>query len=75
MNFHVIYYPLYMLIMQVDHDSGRMHDFGHMLDSGHISRLWSPFLTLVDVTTSDVSLDSGRASRLRSMRTPSVLPP
>jgi hypothetical protein len=34
MHFYIIYYPLYMLIMQVYHDSGHMHDFGLMPDSG-----------------------------------------
>jgi hypothetical protein len=33
-NFHIIYCPLYMLIMQVYHDSGRMLDFSRMPDSG-----------------------------------------
>jgi hypothetical protein len=33
-NFHITYYPLYMLIMQVYQDFGRMHDFGRMPDSG-----------------------------------------
>jgi hypothetical protein len=33
MIFHVLYYPLYMLIMQVYHDSSRMCDFGRMPDS------------------------------------------
>jgi hypothetical protein len=32
--FHIIYYPLYMLILQVYRDSGRMRDFGRMPDSG-----------------------------------------
>jgi hypothetical protein len=32
-NFHIIYYPLYMLIIQIYHDSGRMRDFGRMPDS------------------------------------------
>jgi hypothetical protein len=32
-NFHIIYYPLYMLIMQVYHNSGCMRDFGRMTDS------------------------------------------
>jgi hypothetical protein len=32
-EFHIIYYPLYKLIMQVHHDSGRIRDFGCMLDS------------------------------------------
>jgi hypothetical protein len=51
-----IYYPLYMLIMQVYHDSGRRRDFGRMSDSGHISQLWSEDMTPV------VYLDSGRTS-------------
>jgi hypothetical protein len=33
-NFHMIYYPLYMLIMQVYHDCGRMRFYGRMPDSG-----------------------------------------
>jgi hypothetical protein len=33
-NFHIIYYQLYMLMMQVYHDSGRMRDFGRMPDTG-----------------------------------------
>jgi hypothetical protein len=33
-NFHIIYYLLYMLIMQVYHDSDRMRDFGRMPNSG-----------------------------------------
>jgi hypothetical protein len=33
-NFHVIYYPLYMLIIQVYHDSSRMRNFDCMPDSG-----------------------------------------
>jgi hypothetical protein len=33
-HFYIIYYPLYMLIMQIYHDSGRMRDFGRMPDSG-----------------------------------------
>jgi hypothetical protein len=74
-NFHIIYYPLYILIMQVYHDSGRMCDFGRMPDSGHISRLRSHFLTSVDITTSDISPGSGCPSRLRSMSAPPVLPP
>jgi hypothetical protein len=32
MNFHIMYYPLYMLIMQVYHDSGCIHDFDRMPD-------------------------------------------
>jgi hypothetical protein len=31
---HIVYYPLYMLIMQVDHDFSRMHDYDRMPDSG-----------------------------------------
>jgi hypothetical protein len=34
MNFHIIYYPLYKLIMQVHHDFGHIRDFGRMPDSG-----------------------------------------
>jgi hypothetical protein len=52
-----------------------MHNFGRMLDSDRISRLRSHFLTPVDVTTSDVSTDSGCASWLRSMSVPPILPP
>jgi hypothetical protein len=33
-NFHFIYYPLYMLIMQVYHDSGHMLGFSRMPESG-----------------------------------------
>jgi hypothetical protein len=29
-KFHIIYYSLYMLIMQVYHDSSRIRGFGHM---------------------------------------------
>jgi hypothetical protein len=64
-----------MLIIQVYHDSGRMRDFGHIPDSGRISRLYSHFLTPVDVTTSDVSPDSNCASRLQSMSASLVLSP
>jgi hypothetical protein len=78
-NFHIIYYPLYMLIMQVYHDSDRMRDFDHMPDSDRKiwlrSRLRPPFPTPVDITTSDVSPDPDHASWLRSMSTPSILPP
>jgi hypothetical protein len=63
MNFHIIYYPLYMLIMLVWHDSGR------------ISWLQSHFFTPADVMTLVVSPDSGRTSRLRSMSVSHVLPP
>jgi hypothetical protein len=141
-NFRIIYYLLYMLIMQECHNSDHMHNFGHMPDysqkiwlrsyimtpvvcvtpvvwptlvgrydsgriswlrsyaldrmpdsdrkiwlrsylytpvrryhSGRISRLRSPFPTLVDITSSDVSPDSGCASQLRSISTSPVLPP
>jgi hypothetical protein len=53
--FHIIYYPLYMLIMQVYHNSIRMRDFGRMPDSGQKTwlrsyvRLQSHFPTPVDV--------------------------
>jgi hypothetical protein len=30
-NFHIIYYPLYMLIMQVYYDSSRMRDSGQKI--------------------------------------------
>jgi hypothetical protein len=33
-NFHIIYYPLYMLKMLVYHDSSHMRDIGHMPNSG-----------------------------------------
>jgi hypothetical protein len=33
-NFHIIYYPLYVLIKKLYHDSSRMHDFSHVPDSG-----------------------------------------
>jgi hypothetical protein len=33
-NFYIIYYPLYMLIMQKYHNSDRMPDLGRMPDSG-----------------------------------------
>jgi hypothetical protein len=64
-----------MLIMQVYHDSSRMRDFGRMPDSGKKIWLQSPFLTPIDVITSDVSPDSSRASRLWSISAPPVLPP
>jgi hypothetical protein len=60
--FHIIYYSLYMLIMQVYHDSGCIHGFGHMPYSGQKIWLRSYILTSVDVTTLDVSPDSGYAS-------------
>jgi hypothetical protein len=34
MNFHIIYYPLYMLMMQVYQESSHMRDFGRMPDFG-----------------------------------------
>jgi hypothetical protein len=37
MHFYFVYYPLYMFIMQVYHDSGRMSDFGQRQDSGRNS--------------------------------------
>jgi hypothetical protein len=36
-NFHIIYYLLYMLILQVYHDSGRICDFGRKPNPDHIS--------------------------------------
>jgi hypothetical protein len=74
-NFHIIYYLLYMLIMQVYHDSGRMRDFDRMPTFSWKIWLWSYILTSVDVTTSDVSPDSGHASWLWSMSAPPILSP
>jgi hypothetical protein len=34
--FHVIYYPLYMLIMQVSHNPGHMRGSNHMPESDHM---------------------------------------
>jgi hypothetical protein len=45
--FHIIYYSLYMLIMEVYHDSGCMPDFGRMPDSDQKIWLWSYISTLV----------------------------
>jgi hypothetical protein len=58
----MVYYPLYMLIMKVDHDFGRMRDFGRMPDFDQKIGLRSPFPTPVDITTSDVSPNSDHAS-------------
>jgi hypothetical protein len=47
MNFHIIHYLLYMLIMLVSHDSigrrdsGHVHDAGRMPDSGRKTQLRS----------------------------------
>jgi hypothetical protein len=61
-NFHIIYYPLYMLIMQVCLDSGRIRNFGHMVDSGHMRDF-------------DCKPDSGRKIWLQSyIPTPVTLP-
>jgi hypothetical protein len=51
MNFHIIYYLVYMLIMQVHHDSGCMPIPIRRYDSGHISWFWLHFLITVDVMT------------------------
>jgi hypothetical protein len=48
-SFHIIYYPLYILIMQLYHDSGSMRN------SDRISQLRSHFLISADVTTSNIS--------------------
>jgi hypothetical protein len=56
MIFYIIYYPLYMLIMQVYHDSDHMRDFDRMPDSGRKIWLRSYILTPV------VSPGSGRIS-------------
>jgi hypothetical protein len=53
----------------------KRNDSVHMPDSGRISQLRSHFLISVDVTTTIVSPDSDRASWLRSMSRPHVLPP
>jgi hypothetical protein len=58
-NFCIIYYPLYMLIMPVDHDFGRMRDFGRMPNSDRKIRLQSYISTLVAL------LDSGRCHNFR----------
>jgi hypothetical protein len=63
MNFYIIYYPLYMLIMHVHHNSGR------------ISWLRLDDVAPVVCPTSVAPPDSGHASRLRSMSMPHVLPP
>jgi hypothetical protein len=57
-NFHIICYPLYMLIVQVYHDSSCMRD------SGRISRLLSHFLTPVALPDSGRCHNFGRISRL-----------
>jgi hypothetical protein len=54
-----MYYPLYMIIMQVYHNSGRMRDFGRIPDFGRKMRLRSEDMTPI------VYLDSGDTSRLR----------
>jgi hypothetical protein len=52
-NFHIIYYLLYMLIIQVYHDSRCMRDFGRMLDSGRKIRLRLYIPTPVSLSDSD----------------------
>jgi hypothetical protein len=68
-NVSFIYYSLYMLIMQVYHDSSRMPDSGW--------KIWlrSYILTLVALPNSGWCHDSGRASQFRSMSMPHALPP
>jgi hypothetical protein len=71
MNFHIIYYPLYMLIIQVSVDSDRMCDSGCMRDSGRMldpgrkilrsyARLWSKGATPVVCPTPIGRRNSGR---------------
>jgi hypothetical protein len=69
-NFYIIYYSLYMLIMQVYYDSNHMRDFDPMPDSDRKIWLQSYILTPVDVTTSDISSDSSCTSQLWSMSVP-----
>jgi hypothetical protein len=64
MNFCIIYCPLYMRIMQVYHDSDRLHDFGHMPNSGRKEWLWSYVPTPVVLLDSDQHHDSGCISWL-----------
>jgi hypothetical protein len=64
MNFHIIYYPLYMLIMHVSHNSDRMPDSSHMPKSGRKRRLQSEDVTLVVCPTPTRRHDSGRTSQL-----------
>jgi hypothetical protein len=64
-NFHIIYYPLYILIMQVYHDSERMRDFGCMPDSGRKIWLRSYIQTLVALPDSGRCHNFGRISWLR----------
>jgi hypothetical protein len=67
MNFHIVYYPLYMLIMHV------YHAFGHMRDSDRKIWLQSYIPTPAALPDSDQHHDSGRASRLWSMSVPHIL--
>jgi hypothetical protein len=36
MNFHIVYCPLYILIIQVSHDSSHLCDSGRMRSSDHL---------------------------------------
>jgi hypothetical protein len=68
----IVYYLLYMLIIQVYHDSGHVRDFGRMPDSGRMSnsgrisrlrsyvQLWSYIPTPVALPDSGRRHDSGR---------------
>jgi hypothetical protein len=67
-NFYIIYYPLYMLIMQVYHDFSRMCDFGHMPDSGHPSRLLSTSQLRTHLLTLFTHHDSSQWARRLSYR-------
>jgi hypothetical protein len=78
MNFHIIYYPLYMLIMQVFHDSDRNAWLRLYARLRSYARLWSEDRTPVICSTSVERHDShymrdsglmshyGRKTRLRS---------
>jgi hypothetical protein len=64
--FHIIYCPLYMLIMQVYHDSACMRDFGCMPDSSRKMRLWSYARLHSEDMTLVIYPDFNRTSRLQS---------
>jgi hypothetical protein len=74
-EFYIIYYPLYMLIIQVHHDSGCIHDFGCMPNSDRKIWLCSYVPTPVALSDSGRRHNSGHASRLRPMSMLHVLPP
>jgi hypothetical protein len=59
-KFHIIYYSLYMLIMQVYHDFGHMHKFDRMPDSSRMSRLRSTSELRTSLLTPVAHHDSGQ---------------